>query len=80
MTIQAYIICNNEVVASVETDLENGAEVEFSSVVVREEINQSREFNLVNSRWGKISRAKKWSKKAVYKTAVEINNGEFQII
>lgn len=80
MTVQAYIICNNEAVATVTTDLKNGAEVEFSSVIVKEAINQAREFNLVNSRWGKISRAKKWSKKAIHALAVEINDGEFQII
>lgn len=79
MTIQAYIICNNEVVATVITELKNGAEVEFSSLVLKNKINQAYEFNLVNSHRGKISRAKKWSKKAIHASAVEINDGEFQI-
>ncbi|MEL0577041.1 hypothetical protein AACK17_00620 [Pectobacterium punjabense] len=60
----AYIIFNSSVVAIVDTDLANGADITFSAVKVKEEINANREFNLVNSQGGKISRAKRWGKEA----------------
>jgi len=78
----AYIIKNGEVIASTTTNLKNGASIEFSYQICQENINASREYNLVNSSTGKISRAKKWDYEArcVCRSAIEINPGEFQLI
>lgn len=53
----AYIIENNEIVAQVETDLSNGTRVQFA---YDRSGGTSRNYKLVNSRCGKISRAKRW--------------------
>lgn len=75
---KAYLIHKNEVIAIVDTNLKNGAEVEFSSVKVEEHINANREYNLVSAQTAKISRAKKWEAKSQYVGyATEINPAEF---
>ncbi|ULS51793.1 hypothetical protein [Pectobacterium carotovorum] len=60
----AYIIFNSSVAAVVDTEIANGANVTFSTVTVKEEINANRDFNLVNAQNGKISRAKRWGNEA----------------
>lgn len=73
----AYIVKNNEVIATVNTELKSGVRVEYAHSKCAESIDASREFNLVNSSYGKISRAKKWDKEHVESHAVEINSNEF---
>jgi len=70
-----------EVVASVNTELKSGASVRYSDQICEEKINASREYNLVNAREGKISRAKKYmsSEEAAEYYAREINPEEFFI-
>ena len=80
MTTTAYIIANDEIIAKVSTDLKNGAEVEYAYNSTKEAINANREVNLVNAKWGKISRAKKWASQDFdCDTAKEVNPSEFLI-
>ncbi|NCY20674.1 hypothetical protein EBX31_01800 [bacterium] len=84
MKTKAFIIANNKVVAEVETDLGNGADIIFGYQKVEEHINANRKWNLVNSKNGKISRAKKWRKifngqAEGMQYGNEINQGEFFI-
>ncbi len=80
MTTSAYIIKNDTLIASVNTDLKNGSSVCYAYNKCEEAIDASRDFNLVNARIGKISRAKKWAKKSwEVESAIEINKGEFLI-
>ena len=79
MKSSAYIIRNNTVIALVSTELKNGAEVEYSFNSTAEAINADREVNLVNAKWGKISRAKKWAKEYTDSVGVEVNTAEFLI-
>ena len=58
----AYIIADDSLIATVQTDLPAGASVRYSWQRCAEAIDANREFNLVNARRGKISRAKKWAK------------------
>ncbi len=77
----AYIINNNNLIAIVDTELKNGASVQFASSKCVESINAAREFNLVNAKSGKISRAAKWGKQAAICNyfGTEINPSEFYI-
>ncbi|MCA6941348.1 hypothetical protein LF927_09140 [Pectobacterium polaris] len=77
----AYIIFNSSVAAVVGTEIANGANVTFSTVKAKEEINANRDFNLVNAHSGKISRAKRWEKEAAKCDyfGSEINPTEFFI-
>lgn len=79
--MKAYIIKNNKLIAEVETDLASGEAVYFSSQRVKEYIDANREYNLVNSSTGKISRAKKYEKEAIENECygTEINSREFYI-
>ena len=83
MKSKAYIIAGNKIVAEVRTSLKSGEIVRFAYNKVREKINAAREWNLVNSWPGKISRAKKWEKKfrsqVVHDVGEQINYGEFFI-
>lgn len=80
MKTAAYIINNNTVIATVNTELKNGSFVKFSNKKIIESINASREFNLVNAQTGKISRTKKWEREGcLAQSAIEINKGEFYI-
>lgn len=74
----AYLIKNGEVIAETETELKNGASVKYAFEKCAEALNANREFNLVNARTAKISRAKKWANKTE-EVAIEINSGEFFI-
>jgi hypothetical protein len=82
MKTSAYIIKDETIIATVETELKNGELVEFAYQHCEEKINASRAFNLINSKNGKISRARKWSKQSEYchlDSAAEINDGEFLV-
>ena len=67
------------VVASVDTNLKSGTLVDYAYEITKEAVNQNREFNLVNARTGKISRAKKYDVQSNYNLphASEINPVEF---
>lgn len=76
----AYIIADDSLIATVQTDLPAGASVRYSWQRCAEAIDANREFNLVNARRGKISRAKTWQKNDLYAdSGVEINPGEFYL-
>lgn len=59
----AFIIKNNTLIASTDTDLKNGELVYYAYLSSKEHINKNRDLQLVNAKIGKISRAKKWIKK-----------------
>ena len=72
----------NEIIATIDTQIKSGSLVEYSSTTCKEEINANRELNLVNTRTGRISRARKYlnSKNAMLaQHAIEINESEFLI-
>ena len=71
----AYIIADDSLIATVQTDLPAGASVRYSWQRCAEAIDANREFNLVNARRGKISRAKKWAKLRACYDAEEIAPG-----
>lgn len=82
--MNAYIVKDGEIVCSVKTELKNGTKVIYSWNRCDEKINASREFNLVNARTGKISRAKKYDQyrmefSSAACLATEINPGEFYL-
>lgn len=80
---KAYIIKDGQVIAQAKTALKNGSDVEFSRDSCEEALNASKSVNLVNARWGKISRAKKWDKateRSFLLSAKEVNEGEFLIL
>ena len=80
---KAFIIKNQELICYCETNLKNGEIVEYSYQKSEESINANRDFNLVNARTAKISRAKKWLKiyeKSIVDSAIEINEGEFYVL
>lgn len=78
----AYIIRNNKFIATIDTDLKNGAEVAYAFNRCEEKINANREWNLVNAKYGKVSRAKKWQKEAALsnETGISISPDEFYIL
>jgi len=78
----AFIVKDGEIKAIVSTDLKNGCVVEYSHFRSKEAINADREYNLVNARKGKISRAKKYMQYRLQCSSIhgeEINPGEFYI-
>ncbi len=80
----AYIIKNGDIVCSLDTDLENGTVVRYAFDKSKEELDANREYNLVNEKTGKISRAKKYDEyryevASMGLIATEINEKEFYI-
>lgn len=80
----AYIVSNSQVIASVDTDIESGEHVTYAFQKTAENINASREFNLVNSSGAKILRGDKWAKEFAaagesQQWGKELNPGEFFI-
>lgn len=78
----AYIVSNNQLIAAVDTSLESGESVTYAFQKTAENINASREFNLVNSSNAKILRGEKWAKMFVaagesQQWGKELNPGEF---
>lgn len=75
MKTTAYIIRNDKLIAEVETELKNGAEIQFAC-------NTSNGI-LVNALSGKISRAKKWAAAASrdfnLNYGKEVSKGDFLI-
>lgn len=57
----SYIIRNNEFIAETNKHYKSGTSVLYSFKRCFENIDTSRDFNLVNAQLGKISNAKKWS-------------------
>lgn len=78
----AYIIRNNTVIATVSTGLPNGTEIQYSHEKIREELDANRDYNLLNAKSAKISRAQRWEKEAskCCTSAVEINPLEFLLV
>ena len=78
-----FIIANNSIVAKISGSAVAGQSVRYSSQRCEEAIDASREWNLVNASYGKLSDATKWHKAwsrvedCCY--AVEINPGEYFI-
>ncbi len=82
--MNTYIIRNGEVIATVDTELKNGTVIEYAFQKGKEELDTNREYNLINSKTGKISRAKKYNQyrheiAAIGMHAIEINPKEFFI-
>lgn len=75
----AYIIKDNRVIASVDTELKNGTVVKFAYNKCTESIDARRDFNLVNSLVGKVSRAKRWERECFMQSGVLVNDKEFLI-
>ncbi len=79
---KAFIISRNRVIATCETELDNNSEIRFAYLVAKEQINANFDYNLVNAKKGKISRAKKWDNNKNFDVdfASEINHADFHII
>lgn len=78
----SYIISyHGTLVAKTSETLKSGAHVTFGGLRVAEEIDASREWNLINGQPGKISNAKKWAeverRRPESIRATQINDGEF---
>lgn len=77
----SYIVKNGRIIA--EIDARESGDVRWSRVSCAEEIDASRERNLVNAQFGKISNAVKydrqWERMDGREYAAEINPGEFLI-
>jgi hypothetical protein len=73
----AYIIKNNSVIATVNTDLKNGTVVDYAFKSCKNALDANRHRSLVNAKSGKISRAKKFDKVFCDTCGVEVNEGEF---
>lgn len=58
----SYIIKDNEIIAKTKQYIKSGTIVRFGYCVCDENIDRNRDYNLVNSKVGKISNAKKWDK------------------
>lgn len=65
---RAVIMYNGEAVATVMTELEHHDDVMFGYNTVEEKINADRDRNLLNGKWGYISRSKKAFSKVKYTT------------
>jgi len=77
-SIEKFIVKNGIAVARIIDDyqtLKSGDIVRYSHLRVNENINASRDYNLVNAITGKISTNKKWSDCFNLPEAIEINNG-----
>jgi hypothetical protein len=65
------------------TQTETTGQVRYAWQFCEESIDASREYNLVNAHWGKVSRAKKWDKwerrHGELPYAKEVSPGEFLI-
>ena len=72
-----YIVINGAAVAEIGEPccLPRGTSVSFSHLRVKENINANREYNLVNSKTGKISDSKKYHGCFNLPLAYEINDG-----
>ena len=78
----SYIIRNNKVIG-VTAKKYKAQDVLFSSLICKEELDMSREYNLVGAKDAKISNAKKWSRSKDLlhsATAIEINPNEFHLV
>ena len=73
----AYLIKDGNVIATLETMLKSGTQVQFAYITCKEQIDQSRDFNLVNAKTAKVSYSKKWDRVFVEHSAIEINTNEF---
>jgi len=73
----SYLIANGEVICTVPN--RKSGDVVFSYCKVEETLNSNREFNLINTRNGKISNAKKWHKFDVVDIGAEINQDEYYV-
>ena len=60
--MKTYIVKNQAIVATVNTDLKVFTVVNFSAHRCVESIDANREFNLVNAQIGRIARGAKWEK------------------
>jgi len=60
----SYIISKDgkRVICSIDTDLKSGTTVDYGYHKSKNALNANIDYNLVNAREGKISRAKKWHK------------------
>lgn len=78
---KAYLIKNGNLIATVYTDLKNGTVVEYGYHLCKEKINANRQYNLLNTRSAKISRAQQDETQEYYsQLADEINPGEFHVL
>jgi len=78
----AAIVRNGEVIAAIDTVLKNGTQVTYAYEICEEALDMSREWNLVNKKAAKISRAKKYLSNLIYQDidlAKEINEKEFYV-
>lgn len=76
MKTRAFIVRNDDIIAEVMTELKDGSEVRYAYDRCEERISANREYNLVNARFAKISRAKKYENQRLYEnfdTAVQLN-------
>lgn len=80
----SFIIINGNLIAKTEEKIKSGTMVSFSYQRTKEKINASRQWNLLNSRMGKISNAKKLDKKYLESEGVfnaqQINYLEFLLL
>lgn len=83
---RAVIMYDGEAVATVKTELEHHDDVMFGYNTAAENINADRDRNLLNGKWGYISRSKKAFSKVRYTTPSATllnpnhNNYEFLIL
>ena len=81
----SYIIntAGTELIAQTSEKLESGLVVQYAWRKAPEEIDATREANLVNAQHGKISNAKKWAaverRLGFQVLAVKINQREFHL-
>lgn len=76
----SYLIKNNEVIATTTENLKSGAFVDVAHDTCKEQINASRELNLVNAFTVKVSNAKKWESHYTETVAVAINNSTYEFV
>ena len=77
----AYIIMKDTIIACIDTDLKNGTWIDFSFNKSKNAIDANRDYDLVNSKCGIISRAKKYDRDRDSHTffGTEINPKEFYV-
>lgn len=78
-TIAYLIDSDDNVVASIATELKNRTRVKFAYNICVESLDANRVYNLVNARTARLSRAKKYTYHALAVFTKEINPGEFYI-
>lgn len=60
----SYLIKNDQIIATTSETLKSGSLVDVAYKACKENIDASREVNLVNAFTCKVSNAKKWEKEA----------------